>query len=219
VEVQALYNLGDGDTMPPKVSDLQASAITQTSATITWTTDEPSTSQVDYGLTTSYGQSTPLKATLVASHSLILSSLSAGTTYHYRVRSKDAAGNEEVSIDKTFTTLPAPDTARPAAITNLTASGITRTSATLSWTAPGDDGTTGKPFSYDIRYSTSPITQANWASAKRATGEPTPRSARAQEFYTLAGLTRSTTYYVAIKTRDEAGNISPLSNVLSFKTR
>jgi hypothetical protein len=218
-EVQALYNLGTSDTIPPEISNLQSSLIASTSATITWSTNEPSTSQVDYGFTTSYDQSTLLNATLVASHSLTLSSLSVSTTYHYRVRSKDVAGNETVSIDKTFTTPPAPDTTPPAAITNLTACHITRTSAILSWTAPGDDGATDPSFSYDIRYATSPITNVNWGSARQAAGEPAPHPAGSQEFYTLAGLTRHTTYYVAIKTRDEAGNVSPLSNVLSFKMR
>jgi Leucine-rich repeat (LRR) protein len=94
----------EADETPPVISGVSASGITQTGAVITWTTDEPATSQVEYGLTASYGLTTPLDATLVTSHSLPLSDLDAGTTYHYRVKSEDASDNETVSADATFTT-------------------------------------------------------------------------------------------------------------------
>jgi hypothetical protein len=45
---------------------------------------------------------------LVTSHTRTLSGLSAGTTYHYRVRSVDGAGNSATSGDATFTTSSAP---------------------------------------------------------------------------------------------------------------
>src|SRR2546422_4299700 len=61
-------------------------------ATITWTTNEASDSQVEYGPTTAYGRSTARNASLVTSHPQTLSGLTAGTLYHYRVKSQDAAG-------------------------------------------------------------------------------------------------------------------------------
>ncbi|HKU35990.1 MAG TPA: galactose oxidase-like domain-containing protein, partial [Paenarthrobacter sp.] len=73
-------------------------------ATITWTTDEASTSQVEYGTTAAYGQSTAQNSTLQTTHSEALSGLSASTLYHYRVKSADAASNVAVSADATFTT-------------------------------------------------------------------------------------------------------------------
>jgi chitodextrinase len=96
------------DTTPPILSNVAASNITFNSAIISWTTDEPADSEVEYGLTTSYGNQTPLDTTLVASHSVTLTSLTASTLYHYRVKSKDAAGNPAVSGDFTFTTPAAP---------------------------------------------------------------------------------------------------------------
>jgi hypothetical protein len=78
--------------------------VTGTGATITWTTDEPADSQVEYGTTTAYGSSTTLDPNKVASHSVPLGGLTAGTTYHYRVKSKDAAGNLATSPDATFST-------------------------------------------------------------------------------------------------------------------
>ena len=95
----------EADKTAPTISGVLTSGITPTSATITWTTDEPATGQVQYGLTTSYGSTTTLDATLVSSHSVSLSDLSPGTTYHYRVISKDAAQNEAASEDDAFTTM------------------------------------------------------------------------------------------------------------------
>ncbi|MBA4149471.1 MAG: family 10 glycosylhydrolase [Verrucomicrobia bacterium] len=94
------------DTIPPVISNVGSSSITDSSATITWNTDENSDSVVEYGLTTSYGFSES-SASLVVNHTINLSGLSASTLYHYRVRSKDASNNESVSGDLTFTTLAA----------------------------------------------------------------------------------------------------------------
>src|SRR3989344_3042575 len=96
------------DATPPVISSVAAINITATSATATWSTDEISTSQVEYGLTVSYGSQTTLDATLVTSHSVNLTGLSSNTLYHFRVKSKDAANNEAISGDYTFTTLEIP---------------------------------------------------------------------------------------------------------------
>lgn len=65
--------------------------------TITWATDRPATSWVEYGLTTSYGSSSGLIDTnLVTSHSVTLTGLSAAT-YNYRVHSRNVGGTEAVS--------------------------------------------------------------------------------------------------------------------------
>ena len=91
-------------------SSLAISAVTSTpsstGAVITWTTNNNSSSKVDFGLTNSYGSSTSETDTSprVTSHSATLSNLVNCTTYHYRVRSKDAANNEAVGSDNTFTT-------------------------------------------------------------------------------------------------------------------
>lgn len=95
--------IGEGDTTPPTISNVQVTDITETTATITWTTDEPADSTVEYGTTTSYGQSVH-DSTLTTSHSITLTGLSSGTTYHFRVKSTDQAGNTAVSDDYTFTT-------------------------------------------------------------------------------------------------------------------
>jgi beta-glucanase (GH16 family) len=92
------------DTTPPLISNVASSGISASEATITWTTNEPSDSRVEYGETVAYGQTTTRSASLVTSHAQVLSGLSKGTTYHYRVHSRDAAPNPASSGDFTFTT-------------------------------------------------------------------------------------------------------------------
>lgn len=77
---------------------------TTTSATITWTTAVPANSQITYGTTTSYGSSSALNSSLVTAHSTALTSLIAGTTYHYRVLSADSTGVLVTGLDNVFTT-------------------------------------------------------------------------------------------------------------------
>jgi len=92
------------DGAVPVISLMGAFGITHASASITWTTDEPATSQVEYGLTEEYGSLTALDSNLLKSHTVDLAGLEAGKTYHYRVVSKDAADNQAVSADETFAT-------------------------------------------------------------------------------------------------------------------
>lgn len=89
-------------------------------------------------------------------------------------------------------------------------------SLTLSWTAPGDDGKVGRAQVYSLRYSVAPITEGNFAIATQVSGLPTPGPAGAIESVTVPGLNQNTTYYFALKTRDEAGNWSGVSNVVRF---
>jgi len=96
------------DTTPPVISGVQSSGISGSGATIGWSTNEGADSQVEYGPTTAYGSATTLDPALVTSHSVALVGLNAGTTYHYRVKSRDAAGNLATSGDFTFTTGAAP---------------------------------------------------------------------------------------------------------------
>lgn len=92
------------DTTPPVITSVSASEIGYSSATITWTTDESTTSQVEYGTTAAYGTTTKLDEKRMESHSVELINLDPDTTYYYRAMSKDAAGNETISPGKTFHT-------------------------------------------------------------------------------------------------------------------
>lgn len=90
------------------------SAVTATpgviSAIVTWTTDEPATSRINYGGTTDYTATNSVGGSRTQ-HSLTLTGLSPATTYHFQVVSSDVAGSQSLSSDATFTTLAAPDLA------------------------------------------------------------------------------------------------------------
>ncbi|MEK7187296.1 MAG: Ig-like domain-containing protein [Patescibacteria group bacterium] len=204
------------DTIPPTISGIISSGTTS-SITISWTTNEPATTQIDYGLTTTYGQSSPFISSLTTSHSVTLQNLSDGTTYNIRLRSADAANNLSFSTNQLAATLinVIPDTLPPSQTTDLRVTTTTQTSAVLAWTAPGDDLLLGQALSYDLRY-----TQGSFSynSATQVTGEPTPQMAGQAETYTLVGLIPNTTYSVALTSRDDANNLSPVSSLVSFTT-
>ncbi|MCI0746758.1 MAG: family 10 glycosylhydrolase [Verrucomicrobia subdivision 3 bacterium] len=97
--------LTTNETVPPIISGVNAIDITDSGARIIWNTDEPTSSIVDYGASAGYGSSRTNTA-LVYAHSMQLSNLTANATYHYRVRSRDAAGNLATSGDFVFVTNP-----------------------------------------------------------------------------------------------------------------
>ena len=92
------------DSTPPQISAVQSVTPTANTATITWTTDEASTSQIVYGTTAAYGAETAFDATRLTLHSQTLTGLLPATTYRYRVRSADAAGNIATSAEAVLTT-------------------------------------------------------------------------------------------------------------------
>lgn len=93
------------DVTAPVISAIMLGTVPGTTAVISWSTDEASDSQVEYGLTEAYGSTTTIDSSMVMSHSVSLSGLAVSTTYHYRVLSRDAAGNLATSSDGTFTTI------------------------------------------------------------------------------------------------------------------
>jgi len=107
----------------------------------------------------------------------------------------------------------APDSTPPAAVQNLTTGSPASNSVLLTWTAPGDDGASGTANLYDIRFSTAgAITEATWAAARQASGEPAPAVGGALQSFQVTGLAPETPYWFALATADEVGNRSALSN-------
>lgn len=109
------------------------------------------------------------------------------------------------------------DAIRPATVTPLSVSASSTSSITLAWTSVGDDSLTGTALAYDIRYSTSPITAANFNSASQATGMPLPAVAGSAESFTVTGLAPSTVYHFALKTGD-GDNWSAISDTARCAT-
>ena len=111
------------------------------------------------------------------------------------------------------------DNTPPASVSDLTLVKLGGSVVTLGWSATGDDGSAGKASSYDLRYSTAPITESNFAAATAAGRVPVTGPAGTPETYTLRGLLPRTQYYFALKAGDKVGNTSVLSNVMEAKTR
>lgn len=133
------------DTTPPVITSVAVSSITSVSAVVGWLTQEPSTSVVEYGTTTSYG-STANNLSLVTNRAITLGSLTPSTLYNFRVRSADAAGNVATSSNFTFTTGLA-DTNAPTVSLTSPANGLTVSNfVTLSATASDNVGVVGVRF-------------------------------------------------------------------------
>src|SRR3972149_523111 len=91
----------------PSISNITASSITTDSSTITWTTDQPTSTIFEYGTTASYGSSISDTA-MTTSHSILLTNLTQGTTYHFNITSTNTYGRTSSSGDNTFTTSSQP---------------------------------------------------------------------------------------------------------------
>ena len=154
----------------------------------TGTTCTPST-QIATSTTTSYSNT----------------GLTALTTYRYRVRAVDAAGNLSANSSIVTATTPAvPDTTAPTIPAGLAATVVSATQINLSWTAATDNvGVTG--------YQLERCQDAGCAAfALIATVAGTT--------FNNTGLTASTSYSYRVRASDGAGNLSGYSNVASATT-
>ena len=160
--------------------------------------------------------SEPTPAAFGTPESFTVSGLQGETTHTFATRSMDDAGNlSPVSAPFVLATVGTP----PGAVSDLQANNPGLNTMELFWTAPFEDGASGLSVTaYDVRYSTSPITEANFDSATAATGEPSPTSPGTQQTMTVSGLAANTVYHFALKSMDDVGNISLLSNVATAET-
>lgn len=229
-------NLNADITSPAAIIDLSASNPTSSSIDLSWTAsgDDGSTgTATSYDIRYATSQITeanwatalqltgePAPQIAGTAQSITVTNLSSSITYYFAIKTADEVPNiSSLSNVASATTLPSPpDIIPPSTITDLSISNATLNSFLLSWTSPGDDGGIGTATSYDIRYSTSLITNANWGTATQVTGEPLPQVAGTVQSMTVSGLSANTTYYFAIRASDEVPNISALSNVPSGAT-
>ena len=184
--------LTPADTAAPTASTLSASGITTATADLTWTAATDNLGVTGYDLY----QNGVLKTTTTAT-SLTVNGLSAATAYSFYIVAKDAAGNGSApSNTLNVTTLTPADTTAPTAST-LSASGITTTSADLSWNAATDNiGVAG----YNV-YQNGVLTITTSATS-----------------LTVNGLSAATAYSFYIVAKDAAGNLSSASNTVNATT-
>ena len=186
---ESIYTWGNrNDTWIYNINDI--------SVTITWTTDEPSDSEVHYGKTTALGN-TASDTGLVTNHKIVITGLEPGTAYYYELQSTDPSGNTAVDNNNgayyTITT-STPDTTPPV-ITNVATSDFTYNSATITWT-------TDEPSNTVVHYG---IT-TNLGSTKQKPALETSHSSA------LTNLLPETTYYYEVQSTDIKGNTAVDNN-------
>lgn len=176
------------DDTAPGISGISVSP-ESTEATVLWTTDELASSLVEYGPSTTYTASTTESdiSPRVLSHSVTIPSLEACVTYHYRVRSTDASGNEVVGNDNRFTTKGCTGA---ALVTAQTANEIaTTTGGTIDLMSSGRGLTLSVPASFSSSSAHFQIKKIDDSAALASTSVPTGRATVGTYTYELHAVT------------------------------
>ncbi|MDF1498004.1 MAG: fibronectin type III domain-containing protein, partial [Patescibacteria group bacterium] len=190
----------------PNITDVTSTVLNGTSVRITWNTGVNSDSVVGYSVSPSKLYSMEEgNASQVTSHSITLTNLSPGTTYFYRVKSRNG---DQPDIDDnatngyTFTTTSGADSIPPV-ISDVTVTGADGVSATITWI-------TNENANSIIDFGT--VSSALTSSQGNSKESVTTHSV------SLASLTASTTYYFQVRSVDSAGNESTDNNGYTFDT-
>ncbi len=131
----------------------------------------------------------------------------------------DTFGTKVPRTESILMDIAPPDDVPPAPITDLTVGSITNRTALLRWTASGDDDVAGTAIRYEVRRSTSPITDmASFNAAQQMAAMTLPKASGSPEQYTVTGLAADTTYYFAVAAYDKGNNSSGVSNNVSATT-
>ena len=189
-----------GEIRPPgPPGNLTAGNVTPGSVTLTWTAATPGTNPIR-GYQLLLGGS-PYPCVSLNPLSCLVSGLSPGTTYSLSVRAVDTIGVVGPTVTISVQT---PLSIPPSPPSNLTVSGVTSTSATLSWTAstPGS-----APINDYFVYQIGP------------TGETAIRITPSNvTTTTLTGLTPGTVYQMRVRARDTLNVQSGPSATVTFTT-
>ncbi len=159
-------------------------------------------------------QDEPVPGEPGADESVVVDELQSGVLYYFAIRSTDDVGLTS-AVSNVDSATPGGDNTPPATVTNLLAlPGRAEGEIAISWTAPGDDGTGGGPAAeYDLRYDTVAFGDEGFGEADTVPGVPTPGQPGSTDSVTIGGLEGEERYYFRLKTKDDAGNWSEISNL------
>ena len=195
------------DTQPPTApSSLTATSVSVSQINLAWTASTDNVGVTGYRVERCSGAGCTTFAQIGTPTSTTFSDtgLTASTSYSYRVRATDAAGNLSAYSNIASATTPAQDTQPPTAPSNLTATSISSNQINLAWTASTDNvGVTG--------YRVERCSGAG-CTAFAQIGTPTSTT------FSDTGLTASTSYSYRVRATDAAGNLSAYSNTASATT-
>ncbi|MEW5936414.1 MAG: NosD domain-containing protein [Candidatus Thermoplasmatota archaeon] len=153
------------DTTPPIISSVSVISITDISATIIWTTDEPSDSRVNYSVNSDLtSNSTFYDPTLTTSHSITLTSLTPVTRYYFEVSSTDDSGNTATDNNGTsyYSFNTKGDTTPPTSSINLISPYWRNTSPIIVEATASDTGSAVANVTMWYRFSANNATWGTW---------------------------------------------------------
>src|SRR2546421_102197 len=180
--------------------------VSATQINLAWTSAADNVGVTGYGVERCQGAACSNFAQIAAPTTLAFNDtgLTASTSYSYRVRATDAAGNlSTFSLTVTTTTMATPDTTPPSSPTNLTATAASATQINLSWTVSTDNvGVTG----YGVE-------RCQGAACSNFAQIAAPTTSAFND----TGLTASTSYSYRVRATDAAGNLSTFSLTVTTK--
>jgi chitodextrinase len=194
------------DTQPPTApGSLAVTAVSPTQLNLSWTASTDNVGVTGYLVERENpGSSSFVQVATTAGTAYSDAGLAAASTYSYRVRATDAAGNLSPYSTVANATTRAPDTQPPTAPSNLIATAVSQSQINLGWTASTDNvGVTGYLVYRENPGSTTYVQVGT-------TGGTT---------YSDTSLTASSTYSYEVLATDAAGNLSPYSNQVSATTQ
>jgi chitodextrinase len=197
------------DTTPPTApTNLAATAASASQINLSWTASTDNVGVTGYLLERCSGAGCTNFAQIATPTATTFNDtgLTASTSYSYRVRATDAAGNLSAYSNTSSATTPAAaDTTPPTAPANLTATAASTTQINLSWTASTDNvGVTG----YKVE-------RCSGAGCTNFAQIATPTTTTFND----TGLTASTSYSYRVRADDAAGNNSAYSNTATTTTQ
>jgi len=219
-DIQALYAYTGGppDTQVPTTpTNLTATAQSSSQINLSWSASTDNIGVTGYRVERCQGAgcATFTQIATPTSNSYSDTGLSASTSYTYRVRAVDAAGNLSgySTNASAITQAPPPlDTQAPTVPTNLSASAISSSQINLAWTASTDNvGVTGYRVERCTGSTCTTFTQISTptTSAYNDTGNS----------YNDTGLSANTTYRYQVRATDAANNLSSYSSIASATTQ
>ena len=195
------------DTTPPsQPGTLTANAVSGSEVDLSWgaSTDNVGVTGYQVERCTGAGCTNFTQIATPAGTTYKDTGVSASTSYSYRVRATDAAGNLSTYSNTASATTPTPDTTPPSQPGTLTATAVSGSEIDLSWGASTDNvGVTGYL-----------LERCQGAGCSNFTQIATPTGTS----YKDTGLTASTSYTYRVRATDAAGNLSPYSNTASAST-
>jgi subtilisin family serine protease len=210
---------------PAAVSDVEAHALSTTSASAHWTVSgDDSLSgtparvllmRAPFRLdeqSFSFGILVPTAPPGPAGtpDSVTVTGLPEGSTWWFAMRVFDRAGNGSAVSNSDSASLPG---LAPAAITDLRVLSVAESTVVLAWTASGDDGNVGRPLGYRVAASPAPLDSAGFDAAPVQIRRPAFTDAGGGETLSVSGLTPGRRWRFAVRAVDRAQTLSAMSNV------